>query len=131
MDLATRLANRRPKGNPVIPEDIQRKVKDRIKHKFGVSIMFGFVEFYEDELNELIKDKIMRGLIEPLEWYNTGKTEYVRERIGVNTEEIIYGLFAWFVGNHFEILLKHRYEENELYMIVAKTLYDKYPEALI
>jgi hypothetical protein len=115
----------------VIPEEIQSRVKQRIKKKFKKNLMFGFVEFYETELNELIKDNILRGLIQPLEWYNTGKTEYVRETVEEKTGNKVYGLFAWFIGNKYEILYKHRYEEDELFNYIAKTLHEKYPEELI
>ena len=115
----------------MISEDTQKYVKSRIKKQFRVNIMFGYVDFYETELNELIKDNIMRGLIQPLEWYNTGKTEYVREKTEEKTGNTIYGLFAWFVGNNFEIFLKHNYEKEELYLQIAKTLHEKYPEVLI
>jgi len=115
----------------IISEEIQKHVKERIYKKFKVKIYFGYTEFYESELNELLKDKILRGLIEPLEWYNNCKTEYVRERTEEKTGNTVYGLFSWFVKDNFEIFMKYSYDKDELYTLIATTLHEKYPEVLI
>lgn len=114
-----------------LPEDTQRYVKKRIKEKFNVTVMFGYIDFYEEELNDLIKDQILREVIEPLEWYNIGKTEYVRVTQDSVTENKTYGLFAWFIGRHWEVVFNFNISKEQLYNQIEKVIYEKYPEELI
>lgn len=114
----------------MVSEVLQSKIKSKFK-KRDLDISFGYVSFYENELNEILKDNIIRNLITPMEWYLTGTTEF----IGINTEEktgnTVYVLFCYFIRNNWEPLFKFNYSERELTDLICMKIQEKYPELII